>query len=174
MVKLVYQTSLGPISLEYEQAMITVGSAPDNELVLPHPSVLPYHCRLALQDDRVVVHPGEGEGGGLEEVPVDGRFTIGELTFEVHHSGNTVAIPLGALGQPGLPADDPDAPYYCQNCQIHFHEHEVKRIGIQGRGKHALCPRCSRPVSLSHPVETPPEGFVQKIRKGLMRFIRGR
>ncbi len=172
MVKLVYQTSLGPISLEYEQSSISVGSAADNDLVLPHASVLPYYGRIELEEEGVRVL--SAEGGRVEEVSVGGRFTVGEVTLEVHHSGNTVGIPLGALAAPAVMADDPTAPFYCENCLVHFHDHEVKRIGIQGRGKHLLCPRCSRELVPTHVLAAPAEGFVRRLKRGLARWLMGR
>lgn len=174
MVKLVYHTSLGPISLEYDQAVINVGSAADNELVLPHPSVQPYHCRISFQPDSLTVLAAEGGSGVTEEVGVGNRFHVGEVSFEVQHSGGAVAIPVDALASHQLPADDPDAPYFCQNCDVHFHEHEVKRIGIQGRGKHLLCPRCSRPVGLTKPVEAPRESFFRRAIKAIQAFFSGK
>lgn len=171
MVKLVYHTSLGPISLEYDQAMINVGSAPDNELVLPHPSVQPYHCRISFQSDGLTVQAAEGGDGGSEEVAVGSKFHIGEVLFEVQHSGNSVSVPIDALAGRPVPQDDPDAPFFCQNCEVHFHEHEVKRIGIQGRGQHLLCPRCSRPVVLSKPVEVEPQGFLQKVKRTFIQWF---
>jgi len=171
MVKLVYHSTTGPIALEYEQALISVGSAADNDLVLPHPSVQPYHCKLALQADSVQEQAWDGSRVAADVISVGGKWQVGELEFDVQEAGASVAIPQGALAQHALPVDDPDAPYYCESCQLHFHDHQVKRVGLQGKAKHVLCPRCSRPLVLSQREEAPPSGIVQKIKRGFLRLF---
>jgi len=105
MVRLVYHSHLfGPISLEYQQPVVTVGCESGNDLVLPHPSVRPYHCQLVMQEESVIFcpRPGEsvenlGNNGERREFFVGDQLVIGEVLFEVRHSSNTVAIPcLGA------------------------------------------------------------------------------
>ena len=113
MVRLVYHSHIfGPISLEYQQPVVTVGCESGNDLVLPHPSVRPCHCQLVMQEESVILCPLPGEpvenlgnNGERREFFVGDQLVIGEVLFEVRHSSNTVAIPcLGASAPETAPA----------------------------------------------------------------------
>ena len=102
MLKLIYHTAVfGPIDLEYARPVIRVGRNEDNDLVLRHPSVEPYHCRLVFRDESVLCLPPNQairsqtdlRGlNGLEFGPGD-PIQIGDLQFSLAHSSKTVAVP---------------------------------------------------------------------------------
>lgn len=166
MVKLVYQTSaFGRLGLEYPRPVITVGSAPDNDLVLPHPSVRPRHCLIEFREDRVVVCAPAGAAADQaepsREYGLGERLAIGAVVFEVEHSASTVAIPRER------PPEEPEPVafgplYFCPNCQKHYPLSALTRIGLERRRKHLLCPKCSREV-------IPPEG--PAATGGLLRWL---
>lgn len=174
MVRLVYHTPFGAINLEYDQPLISVGSAPNNDLVLKHPSVRAYHARVELLDDRLRVHPALGEGEINPDTALQfgqgEQFLLGEVLLEVQRGANTVAVPLQALLPEPMPQDDPNAPFFCEHCQRHRHASEITRIGIQGKPKHLLCPKCSHPVILVGG-ELPRESVVRRITRGLRRLF---
>lgn len=184
MVKFVYHTAaLGPISLEFDKTLITVGSAPDNDLVLPHPSVRPHHCQVELREDSAVLHaPADGSSASASptECPVGGTLLIGEVVLEVQHStSKTVAVPHESLRPAADLADDPTGkPFFCEHCRKYFTLESLTRIGLEGGRKHVLCPRCSRPVVLAAKAEPVPAGFFGHLKRGLAglgrRFRRDR
>ena len=186
MVRLVYHSHIfGPISLEYQQPVVTVGCESGNDLVLPHPSVRPCHCQLLMQEESVILCPLPGEpvenlgnNGERREFFVGDQLVIGEVLFEVRHSSNTVAIPcLGVPAPETAPAASTanaavpaaamaglaEPGYYCSNCQAFFPDAIVTRIGLKGRQKHLLCPQCSRPVESAPAPEKPPAGFFARL-----------
>jgi hypothetical protein len=175
MVKLVHHTAeFGSINFEYHHSVITVGSAEDNDLVLPDPSVRPYHCQIVLDDDHLRViaardgaPPPEDSSGNAGRYSLGEQFMIGELLFEVQHSVNTtVAIPQAALDVPAQPVSDPTGkPYKCDQCHEFFFAQDVHIIGLEGRRKHLLCPKCSRPVSLVDPINAKRRGVVYWLKR---------
>lgn len=180
MVKLVYHTSVtGPISLDYNRPTITVGSAPGNDLVLPHPSVRPRHCQIEFREDRVVVGAPPGAAADQaepsREYGIGERLLIGAVVFTVEHSANTVAIPRERPPEePPVVATGPQ--YFCPNCRKYYSLSELTRIGLERRRKHLLCPKCSREVI---PPAQPAarRGFVfwaKRGAKGLKRWFLGR
>ncbi len=164
MLKLIYHTAaLGPIEFEYDRPVIRVGSSKDNDLVLGHPSVEPYHCQLVFREEKVLcialsetVSPGtdlrnlRGAEYGAGE-----QLRIGELQFSLAHSGRSVAIPampLPEMDSESVKTDLPDnagsradaGRYYCPQCRTYYHGTEVRRFGLVGGPKRCLCPKCSR------------------------------
>lgn len=164
MLKLIYHTSaLGPIELEYNQPVIRVGSGGDNDLVLAHPSVEPYHCQLVFREEKLLcLPPSETIPPGTDlrslrgpEYGAGEQLRIGELQFSLAHSASSVAVP--AMPRQGLeeetgkanPSNSADktadsGTYYCPDCEAFYHSTEVKRIGLVGSAKRCLCPKCSR------------------------------
>jgi hypothetical protein len=184
MVRLVYHTAaLGPICLDYTHPVITVGSALDNDLVLPHPSVRPQHCQIELRDRSLVLWPAgtsvaAAQAGGDQngrEYQIGEKLTIGELVFEVDYSSQTVAIP------DARPAESP-APalygplYFCPQCDKYYPLSALTRIGLEKRRKHLLCPKCSREV-IAPPGPGGPRGlsvWVKRRLRKVARFLRRR
>src|SRR4051812_48439945 len=132
MVKLVHHTTdFGSINFEYLRPVITVGSAEDNDLVLPHPSIRPQHCQITLEDEHLIILPPNNSSGPLPEgVPPTGKrhevgeqFMIGDLVFEVQHSFNTtVAIPKAAITTQSIPKPSPVGKQFkCDNCHDFFY-----------------------------------------------------
>jgi len=170
-LKLVYHTGVfGPIDLEYDRPLIRVGSSEDNDLVLRHPSIEPYHCLLLFRGERLLCLPpinplpSPGDHAVLNgpEFGLGDTLTIGELRFSLLHSSNTIALPelQSAPPLPELPPDlaapppaEPrtDARYYCPHCRVVVPEEQLKRVGLVGHPKRILCPKCS------HLFETQPE-----------------
>jgi hypothetical protein len=187
-LKLIYHNAVfGPIHLEYDQPAIRVGRSEDNDLVLRHPSVEPYHCILVFQDEKVIWLPpdsalrSEGEPGSLSgpAFALGDQISIGELQFHLAHSAQTVAIP-GARPPEAVPEKHDGAGaadgtsqsgYFCSHCRLTFQQSEVKRVGLVGRSKRCLCPKCSGllDVEPDEPAPSPPR---QKQRLGLL--ARGR
>jgi len=158
MLKLIYHTAVfGPIDFEYEKPVIRVGRSEDNDLVLRHPSIEPYHCLLVFRGEKVLcLPPSKTEPSPAElrnrvgpEFGIGEQLTIGELRFTFAHSSRTVAIP-GVHGQdsPAEAAPAPPGQYYCANCRKYYQETEVRRVGLVGHAKRCLCPKCSRVLEL--------------------------
>jgi len=171
MLKLIYHTAIfGPIDLEYEKAVIRVGRSEDNDLVLRHPSVEPYHCLLVFRGEKVLCLPSSGAVPSPAELrtmagPEFGtgeQLTIGELRFTFAHSSRTVAIPeVQEEDSVAEAAPTPLGKYYCANCRKYYEETEVKRVGLVGHAKRCLCRKCSRVLEL----ETGGEGAKAEIPK---------
>jgi hypothetical protein len=162
-LKLIYHTAVfGPIDLEYDRPVIRVGYNEDNDLVLRHPSIEPYHCLLVFRGEKVLCLPPSQaipsqtdlwSLTGPELGPGD-PIRIGDLQFSVAHSSMTVAVPeLHGQGSTAGTADG-DATtgtgeeasrrhYYCAHCRAFIEDAEVKRVGLVGHAKRNLCPKCS-------------------------------
>ena len=164
MLKLIYHTAVfGPIDLEYDRPVIRVGSSEDNDLVLRHPSVEPYHYLLVFRDEKLLCLPPSEDLpsqadlenlSGPEYGPGD-PIGIGDLEFSLAHSSKTVAVPeVRRHSSTGEASEDPAAGgtgaearqqrYYCPQCRTFVQAAEVKRVGLVGHAKRNLCPKCSR------------------------------
>ena len=190
-LKLVYHTLVfGPINLDYQQPVIRVGRNDDNDLVLPHPSVEPYHCTLLFRAEQVVWLPPDyrcppetdlncldgpqfGQGDALQ---------FGELQFTLDHSAQTVALPEATLRKPdgesaafAAGQGFAERRYVCSHCGLFWQRDQVKWMGLVGQAKHSLCPQCSYPVELEPELEQPMSGFkrwILKAGQGLTSFLR--
>ena len=162
-LKLVYNNLVfGPIDLEYERPIIRVGRSEDNDLILRHPSVEPYHCLLVFRGERVLWLPPSEPLPSLEDLPgMTGPeyrpgdiVSIGELTFSLAHSAKTVALPelcavrtsarVAETAEPISTAETNQPQYYCPHCRTFIESSGVKRVGLVGHTKRNLCPKCSR------------------------------
>lgn len=166
MLKLIYHTAVfGPIDLEYDRPVISVGRSEDNDLVLRHPSILPHHCRLVFRGEKLfylpphqtIPTPNELQNlTGAEFGPAD-SLQIGELQFSLASSTRTVALPEqsqslvtdAAEGSVtgGIEEGAGQRRYYCKYCRTFVPDAEVKRVGLVGHVKRDLCPKCSRPLA---------------------------
>ena len=168
MLKLIYHTAaLGPIELEYTQPVIRVGSSRNNDLVLAHPSVEPYHCQIVFREEKVLCIPSSqtiSPGTDLRrlrgpEYGAGEQLRIGELEFSLAHSARSVALP--AMPRPESERETVEAnppnnadetadsgSYYCPQCRAYYHRTEVHRVGLVGSAKRSLCPKCSRILDL--------------------------
>jgi hypothetical protein len=162
-LKLIHHTAVfGPIDLEFDQPVIRVGSSEDNDLVVPHPSVKPRHCLLVFRSEKVLcLRPDEAIPSSTEleslpgpELGAGDWLSIGDVKFSLAHSAQTVAVPepqsagstaeaQGSEGETGAGAEEGQARYYCSHCRVWIPEAQVKRVGLVGRAKRDLCPRCS-------------------------------
>jgi hypothetical protein len=162
-LKLIYHTAVfGPIDLEYDRPVIRVGSSADNDLVLRHPSVEPHHCLLVFRGEKVLCLPPNQailaqtdlrSLTGPELGPGD-PLRFGELQFSLAHSSRTVAVPemhsrgsaAGASegnAATGTGEEADQRCYYCAHCRTFIRGAEAKRVGLVGRAKRSLCPKCS-------------------------------
>jgi hypothetical protein len=162
-LKLIYHTGVfGPIDLEYDRPVIRVGRSEENDLVLRHPSVAPYHCVLVFRGENVLWLPpdqamdADTDLWGLAgpELGPDDTLMIGELRFTLAHSSKTVALPdvRSLAGMIGISEDDVGAATeeetavprsYCPHCRVFVPDEKVKRVGLLGHPKRNLCPKCS-------------------------------
>jgi hypothetical protein len=161
-LKLVYNNLVfGPIDLEYEWPIVRVGSSEDNDLVLRHSSVEPYHCLLVFQGERVLCLPPSEPLPSLEDLPgITGPeyrpgdiVSIGEVMFSLAHSSKTIALPEVCMAGEPTGVVDTAVPssvaemnqprYYCPHCQTFIESAGVKRVGLVGHTKRNLCPKCS-------------------------------
>ena len=171
MLKLIYHTVVfGPIDLEFDGPVIRVGRSEDNDLVLRHPSIEPYHCLLVFRGEKVLCLPPSQDVPAQTELRhltgpefgIGDSLQIGDLRFSLAHSPRTVGVP--GIDSPGSLTGDSECDtafrrdvelrpggYYCAHCRRWIPDAEVKRVGLVGRAKRDLCPKCSRPL------ETRPE-----------------
>ena len=98
MLRLVYHTKVfGPLNFEFSRPLVRIGSAKDNHLVLLHPSVEPYHCALAWEEESFALLPPNAE----ETTPLDDApryapgdtLVVGEVSLCVERSPNSIAVP---------------------------------------------------------------------------------
>ncbi len=157
---------MGPIDLEYEQAFVRVGSSQDNDLVLPHKSVAPYHCLLVFRGEQLLLLPPSPEPPSTADLhALDGQefglgdsLSIGGVTFTLAHSSKTVALPElpSAPGAPKPSADASQHRYFCPHCQMVVPEAQLRRVGLVGRAKRLMCPKCSHMFDSEPPPAPPP------------------
>lgn len=184
MLKLIYDTAVfGPIHFEYEAPVIRVGRSEDNDLVLRHPSVERYHCRLVFRGETVLCLP-PGEEFSVEtdlpslvgpEFGVGEQIKIGDLQFSLAHSARTVAIPEvhgqepegGTAGADALTGAS-QRRFFCAHCRVFVSDTVAKRLGLVGHAKRYLCPKCSSLLELEPEPPKPMSG----IRKWLRRAVR--
>lgn len=177
MLKLIYHTGvLGPIDLEYDHPFVRVGSSLDNDLVLPHGSVAPYHCLLVFRGENLLILPPSREMPSAADLQTltDGElglgdtFTIGEVLFTLAHSSKTVALPElpSAPPPPKPPEDVTQHRYYCPHCQRVIPEAELRHVGLVGHPKRLMCPKCSHMFE-SEPAPAPPPPPAPKKRSKL-------
>jgi hypothetical protein len=173
-LKLIYQAAaFGPIDLEYHRPVVRVGSSEDNDLVLRHPSVEPRHCLLVFRGEKVLCLPphqavsSQTDLGRLTgpEFGSGDSLTIGELQFRLAHSSGTVAVPevqsrgagdSGGEAATGIGEDVSQRRYYCEYCKTFIQEAELKHMGLVGRAKRKLCPKCSRVLESEPEPQKPP------------------
>jgi len=189
MLRLVFQTGVfGPLRFEYNQRRVRVGSCRDNDLVLPHPSVHPYHCTLALEEDWLaVLGPHAPEETPIEGVPILGpgdKLNVGDLVLDIERSPNSVGVPVARPeGAPaGRTAEGywmvgwygiPDAArWLCGTCSLRFEDEQVRSIGLAGRRRHVLCPVCSQHVAFVRPGPAAPSTFGGKIQHWGRKLLR--
>lgn len=175
MLRFVYDNSLfGPLNFEFTNPRVRVGSCRDNDLVIPHPSVRPYHCTLALDEDSVaVLPPHAGEDTPLDSAPrysPGDQIALGEIVLRVERSANSVGLPVvetlstpdGRSPEGFWRADFPEVPatagWLCSQCLLRFEHSEVRVIGLVGRRNHAHCPVCGRTVAWMKPRVPAPRG----------------
>jgi hypothetical protein len=187
MVRLVYHSRLlGPLHFEYAHPRIRVGSCRDNDLVIPHPSLRPYHCTLALGEDSVTVLPPNAP----EKLPPDQApcfrigedLVLGEVVLRIEHSSKSVALPTLEQIQPpdgrtpeGFWKADfgavPDlACWLCAECGLRFEDAQTRVIGLVGRRRHIHCPICGRNLAWVQPA--PPES--SRTLRGRLTSLRPR
>jgi hypothetical protein len=183
-LKLIYDTAVfGPIQFEYEASVIRVGRSEDNDLVLRHPSVERFHCLLVFRGEKVLFLPPVEDLSVETNLPslagpefgVGDQIKIGELQFSVAHSARTVAIPEvhpqepegGAAGT-NAAAGASQRRFFCAHCRVFIPHTEIKRLGLVGRAKRYLCPKCSSLLEL----EPEPSKSLSGIRKWLRRAVR--
>ena len=188
MLRLVYHSPLfGPLHFEYSKAVVRVGSCRDNDLVLLHASVRPYHCVLVFDEASLCLLPPEavGNDGVLAAAPAGPRYEpgdtlhLGELDLQVERSPNSVAVPqLGvvATAQPGQTAEGfwradfaavpAEARWLCGRCGLRLTTPQVHVLGLVGRRKYALCPKCSQTLELVVPLEVGAKGLLGRLKSG--------
>ncbi len=189
MLRLTYRTGVfGPLRFEYTKRRVRVGSCRDNDLVLPHPSIQPYHCTLAFEEDWLAVL----QPNAPEDSPVEGtrwlgpgdRLELGELVLEIERSPNSVGLPSTAAPvEPGdrtpegywiakAPVIPETARWLCGTCDLRFEDAQVRVIGLAGRRRHALCPVCSHHVAFVRMNPSAGLSFTAKARNGWKKFLR--
>ena len=184
MLELIYHTSpFGPIHLTYNGPAIRVGRSEDNDLVVRHPSVESYHCLLVFRNEKVIclppdhALPSESELADLagQEFSAGDHIQIGELQFSLEHSARTVAIPLlhaqepgngtaGAIGGKG------QRRFFCPRCRVFILPKDVKHLGLVGRAKRDLCPRCSSLLVLEPEPPRPLSGIKKWLRRAMLKL----
>jgi hypothetical protein len=162
-LKLIYHAAaFGPIDLEYDRPVVRVGRSEDNDLVLRHRSVESHHCVLVFRGEKVLcLSPSQAIASQSDLASLTGRelgpgdsLRIGELQFSLAHSPKTVALPGVHSQAPltgasvidpaiGIGQDAAQERYYCAHCRVFFRDAELKRVGLVGRAKRKLCPKCS-------------------------------
>jgi len=187
-LKLIYHTAVfGPIDLEYDRPVIRVGRSEDNDLVLRHPSVEPYHCLLVFRGEKVLclppsqAIPSQTDLGSLTgpELGAGDPMRIGDLQFSLAHSSKTVAVPevhsQGSTARAwegdaatGTGEETSQRRYYCAHCRVFIQEAEVKRVGLVGHAKRKLCPKCSGLLE----TEAEPEKPLPDLKKRSRRAAR--
>jgi hypothetical protein len=182
-LKLIYHTTVfGQIDLEYDGPAVRVGCSEDNDLVLRHPSVEPHHCLLIFRGEKVLyLSPGDAVSSQTDlgslagpEFGVGDQLTIGELQFSLAHSARTVAIPEvhrlepGADGAAGTSEGTSQRRFFCARCRVFISYTEVKHLGLVGRAKRYLCPKCSSLLQL----EPEPCKSMSGPKKWLRRAVR--
>jgi hypothetical protein len=184
-LSLIYQSAVfGPIRLEYDRPVIRVGSSEDNDLVLRHPSIEPYHCLLVFRGEKVLCLPPDpavsaetdlqnlaGPEHGMGE-----QLKIGEVQFNLVHSARTVAIPevLSQAARPRVSGGTAAARtgeranqgrYFCARCRVFLPNAEVKRVGLVGNAKRYLCPKCSGLLEVEPQAAKPPTRRKEWLRR---------
>ena len=189
MLRLVFQTGVfGPLRFEYTQRRVRIGSCRDNDLVLPHPSVRPYHCTLAIEEDWLAILGPHAN----EETPIEGatrlgpgdQLKVGELVLDIERSPNSVGVPVTEVSTPpnGRTAEGywivgwegvPDtARWLCGTCSLRFEDEQVRAIGLAGRRRHVLCPVCSQHVAFVKPGSAAPRTFGGKVQRWGKKLLR--
>jgi len=162
-LELIYHSAVfGPIHFEYEGPVVRIGSSEDNDLVLRHPSVEPHHCVLVFRGEKVICLPPDaavweaGDRCKLDgtELGMGDEIQIGDLRLSLAHSARSVAIPeartqavSSGAGESGSAAGAKEGPgqagYFCTHCRVFIPQTQVNRVGLVGRAKRCLCPKCS-------------------------------
>ena len=195
MLRLVHHTGVfGPLCFEYSQPVVRVGSCSDNDLVLLHPSVRPYHCALVFEEEAVRLVPvdavwdlGEAGAEALAQAPCYGpgdTLPLGELSFQVEHSSNSMVVPeMAEEVQPGagqtregywlaeFEGVPEEAHWWCPRCGLRFTNVQVRVLGLVAHRKYALCPKCSQKVDLLG-IDPESRGLLGRLRNGWRRLTR--
>jgi hypothetical protein len=195
MLRLVHHTSVfGPLCFEYSRRVVRVGSCSDNDLILLHPSVRPYHCVLLFAEDTVQLVPKEAVSDlGVEDKAVVAAapsyrpgdlLPVGEVRFRVEHSSNSMTLPeapevvapgVGLTREGYWRADFEGVPeaarWWCPRCGLRFTNVQVRVLGLVAHRKYALCPKCSLKVDLLG-LDPESRGLLGRLRTGWRRLRR--
>jgi hypothetical protein len=187
-LRLVYNTTVfGALHFEYSRSRVRVGSCRDNDLVLLHPSVEPYHCTLAWEEDSFALLPPHATEEPYDDAPRYGpgdTLVVGELKLLVERSPNSIAVPppkmeaqaAGRTHHGYWKADYAEVPsearWSCPQCQLRFEDRQIHALGLAGRSKHILCPQCSRELELLTPAPPEAHGLLGVLNSGWRQLRR--
>jgi hypothetical protein len=199
MAKLIIQTDGAPDRvLELRLGSHKVGRAPENDIVLLHPSVSSRHCIMELSEEGLMVQDlGSTNGTDLDGQPIveasaQSGQVIGIGVFDCVVEGVTPRVSIPKWGEtrpprlpPGVKAcsNHPEFPasMECSHCHRLFCGVCVHLMQRQGGSLHKLCPVCShhcKPIAGMNQPATPNKlfGLLKKMipKSGTMRLRRGR
>lgn len=188
MLRLVYHTTVfGPLHFEFSKPLVRIGSCRDNDLVLPHSSIKPYHCILLFQEEAIQLLPPEAvQDGELVATASNASsygagdvLNVGEVALSVETSDQSVALPdaeaRGHVIAPGKTAEGywragselapVQARWLCPQCGIRLIDAQLHVMGLVGHRRHLLCPQCSHEVVPAVSDEAPSKGLILWLTK---------
>ncbi len=161
--------SPGGVSRELGWGVTRVGRAPDNDLILDHPSVSQHHCELELGQDGLRIRDlgstnGTYVGGRMisqSEVPPGAALRFGELPALAEWSQESVVVPEiqiekrpdsidlgeGMMSCCKHPAQI--AVWACDACRKYFCPTCPRNVHLVGRPSRWTCPECGAPVTVA-------------------------
>lgn len=164
MAKIFFQAgdaSLG--SRELNWGVTRVGRAPDNDLIIDHPSVSAHHCQDHLTLDSVIVRDaGAANGTFVDGQPVREALLLpgqvlrfGEIEGRIEYSQDTVSVPVLPLPKRKVSVALGDGTVSCLNhptvratrrcprCAKMFCDTCIHHLSFKGSVLHNFCPTCS-------------------------------
>lgn len=157
------------VSRELAWGITRVGRAPDNDLMLDHPSVSHHHCELELGFEGLKVRDlGSTNGTYLSgrivsqaDVPSGGTLRFGDLQASVDWSQEQVSVPVIEVAKQPASHDMGDgvmscfkhpalaSTWLCGACMKYYCATCPKNVRLVGRPPRWSCPECGGTVQLT-------------------------
>lgn len=153
--------SLG--SRELNWGVTRIGRAPDNHLVIDHPSISTHHCEFVLGLETLLIRDAGStngtfvDGERVQEAPLEPGQTLrfGEIEGRVYFCRDAVRVPELPRRTPKrsiafddgtvscLNHADRRADRQCPRCAGVFCDECIRVLSFKGRKRHHFCPICS-------------------------------
>ena len=127
----IYVPDEDPIKVGFDQEAVTIGRAPDNDLIIPHDSISGHHAKLVLQEDDSysVVDLGSTNGIKVEDIET-GEGPLSNGTKVTFGKVDAVYECEEANDEEDEDSEEGDTEPYASNMEVEIAEASTKPDGF--------------------------------------------